>query len=342
MKKILLVTDAWEPQVNGVVVALSEISHRLEARGFEVVVVHPGLFRNIPLPLYPEIRLALFPKRKLQRMFRVHRPDYIHIATEGPLGHAARRMCLKEKFLFTSAYHTHFPLYLAAYLKAPAFVVRAAYRFLARFHNAAAATMVHTESVRGELQSHGFTKLVLWPAGVDTNLFVRNSTPALPPLSGPVFAYFGRITKEKSVEEFLSLSLPGTKLVIGDGPDRVRLERKYGHEARFVGYKKGKELVDWLSLVDVAVIPSRTETFGLVIIEALACGIPVAAHDAEGPRDIIDEGVDGFLSEDLKEAALACLPLSREKCREKALRYSWEHSTDVFISNLESQQTTTS
>ena len=195
--------------------------------------------------------------------------------------------------------------------------------------------MVSTASLKRELESTGFKKnIVIVPLGVDVAHFVRNPTPALPALTKPVFLYFSRLASEKSPEEFLKLTLPGTKLVIGDGPERVRLEKKYGKENIFVGYKHGQELVDWLSLADVFVFPSRTETFGLVALEALACGIPVAAHDVMGPRDIITNGKDGYLSDTLEEAALKCLELSREECRATALQYSWEHSVDTFIKNL--------
>lgn len=194
--------------------------------------------------------------------------------------------------------------------------------------------MVSTESLKSELEISGFKNVVVVPLGVDVNHFVRNPASPLPKLSKPVFVYFSRLAPEKSPEEFLRLKMPGTKLVIGDGPDRKKLEKKYGKENMFVGYKRGQELVDWLSLADVFVFPSRTETFGLVVLEALACGIPVAAHDVMGPRDIITEGKDGYLSENLAEAAMKCLSLSRDDCRAKAIQYSWEHSAEAFIKNL--------
>lgn len=330
-KKLLIVTDAWYPQVNGVVTSYVSIIPILEKCGYKVSVIHPGLFWSVPLPFYPEIRLALFARRRVKKTMQKLGHDAVHIATEGPLGFAARRVCRAENILFTTAYHTHFQHYIHVRISMFSNIV---YALLRRFHSAAASTMVATESLKQELESHGFQNLVLWPLGVDTDLFVRNPNSSLLALPKPVFVFFSRLAPEKSPEEFLRLQLPGTKLVIGDGPLRASLEKKYGKSARFVGYKRGQELVDWLSLCDVFVFPSRTETFGLVALEALACGIPVAAHDVMGPRDIITNGVDGYISDNLADAAERCLTIDREKCREKALRYSWRHSTTVFLESL--------
>lgn len=326
--KILLVTDAWRPQVNGVVTCYERIVPLLEKRGHEITIIHPGLFRTIRLFFYPEVRLSFFPKRSLRKMFERIAPDAVHIAVNGPLGLAARAICREKNVPFTTCYHTHFAMYLTA--RGLGFLEPLAYAFLRKFHNSGTRTMVATGSLKQELEKHGFKNLVLWPLGVDTEMFTRNPSPSLPPLPSPVFVYFGRVAIEKNLDEFLDADLPGTKLIIGDGPDRTRLEKKYTGKARFVGYKKGKELVEWLSLCDVFVFPSRTDTFGLVIVEALASGLPVAAHDCMGPRDIISEGVDGFLSEDLQSAARKCLSLDRGMCRKKALAYSWERSTAAF------------
>jgi glycosyltransferase involved in cell wall biosynthesis len=296
-----------------------------------VVVIHPGLFRSVPLPWYPEIRLAVFPWRSLRRMLLRETPDYVHIATEGPLGWSARALCRRYGWPFTSSYHTHFHLYAHARIRPLLWPVRT---LLRAFHRAAARTMVATPNLKRELVANGFSNMALWPLGVDAGLFVRRPVLCNPPLPKPVFAFLGRLAPEKSPEEFLKLDLPGTKLVIGDGPERARLEARFGTQALFIGYQYGQELVDWLSGCDVMVFPSRTDTFGLVIIEALACGIPVAAHDVMGPRDIIENGVDGTLAEDLRAATLACLSLDRGKCREKALRYSWEASAQAFKRNL--------
>lgn len=331
-RRIALVTDAWRPQINGVVSCYEKMCELLQKRGYEVSVIHPGLFRTVPLIGYPEIRLAVLPKRRLKKMLDDLRPDSIHVAVNGPLGLAARAICRKRNIPFTSCYHTHFPMYLEA--RGMSLLTSSAYALLRRFHNSGIRTMVATESLKRELGAHGFKNLVLWPRGVDTDLFKRNPSPPLPALPKPVFAYMGRVSIEKNIEEFLKADLPGTKLIIGDGPDKKRLEKKYAMGTRFVGYKQGAELVDWLSLSDVFVFPSRTDTFGLVIIEALACGLPVAAHDVMGPRDIITNGVDGFLGKDLREAAMKCLELNRENCWKTAQRYSWEHSADAFLDSL--------
>ena len=330
--KLLLISDAWHPQVNGVVTAFEQMMRELDKRSVSVVVIHPALFRNIPFPLYPEIRLALFPRCFIAHTLEREQPDYIHIATEGPLGLAARAVCLRRGLRFTTSYHTHFQLYMHVRYR---IFLGLVYGLLRWFHKPASRTLVATPSLKAALESHDFKNLALWPLGVDAEFFVRNPNPSAPNLPKPVFLFFSRLAPEKSPEEFLKLDLPGTKLVIGDGPDRAALEMKYGHAARFVGCKKGRQLVDWLSRADVLVFPSRTETLGLVILESLACGVPVAAHDAMGPKDIITHGVDGHIGEDLTEAALACLKLDPAGCREKACRYPWEASADAFISHLE-------
>lgn len=331
VKKILFVTDAWAPQVNGVTRVLEAHISALKALGHDVYLIEPSQFKTVPLPMYPEIRLALFARHRVARTIDELQPDAIHIVTEGPLGWSARAVCLARGIPFTSWYHTKFQLYVDVRLHA---FLGPIHSLMRRFHSKAIRTMVSTESLKRELESEGFRNVVVVPLGVDVNHFVRNLTPALPSLPKPVFVYFSRLAPEKSPEEFLKLRLPGTKLVIGDGPDRKKLEKKYGRENKFVGYKRGQELVDWLSLADVFIFPSRTETFGLVVLEALACGLPVAAHSVMGPRDIITEGKDGYLSEDLRDAAIKCLELSPLDCRATALKYSWEHSTDEFIKNL--------
>ncbi len=331
MKQIIFVTDAWEPQVNGVVTAVEMTTRILKERGYEVTVIHPGHFKTFPLPLYPEIRLALFPYLRVQKILRQQPHAAIHIATEGPLGLAARRFCLKNTISFSTSYHTQFHLHLQKRVRG---LTGVAYRFLRWFHAPATVTMVASQSLKDQLEGAGFRHLALWPLGVDTKLFTRNPSPQVLNLVHPVFGYFGRLAKEKSPEEFLKLDLPGTKLVIGDGPMRKELEARYGESAAFVGYKKGQGLVDHLSTVDVLVFPSRTETFGLVIVEALAIGIPVAAHAAMGPQDIIENGVDGYIDEDLQKAAITCLSLNRDNCRKKALLFSWERATDIFLTNV--------
>lgn len=328
MNRLTIVTDAWKPQVNGVVVTLENTIRVLETRGYEVTVIHPYLFRtHFHLPTYPEIELALTTRARMSELLRASRPHFIHIATEGTLGMRARAACIKEGWKFTSAYHTHFPHYVA--LRIPG-MTGITYAILRWFHRASAAVLIPTESIRKDLAAHGFKNLVMWSRGVDTSVF-RLTHCTLENAPRPCFVYFGRIAPEKNLEEFLKLDLPGSKLVIGDGPARAGLERKYGKRATFVGYKMGEELVRALACADVAVFPSHTETFGLTIIEALACGIPVAAFDAPGSRDIISSGVDGVIDSDLRRAALLCLSLSKDACRKKAQQYSWDTETENFI-----------
>lgn len=331
MKKIAIITDAWHPQINGVVTVFDHTVSELAAQGFETFVIHPGLFRHtMPLPLYPEITLALFPRRHLRALLRQYSPDAIHIATEGPLGLAARRYCTRKRIPFTTSYHTHFQLYLGVYISTVVTPVITAW--LRWFHRPAVRTLVSTPSLKAALEAEGFAHVEVWPLGVDLEQFVPQTPPShLPQLKKPVFTYFSRLAEEKNPQAFFDLELPGSKLVIGDGPMRAGLEAKYGNAAHFAGYKRGKELVQWLSLSDVMVFPSKTDTFGLVVVEALACGIPVAAYDVMGPRDIITSGVDGYVSPDLHSAALACLELSRHACRAKAETYSWKHSAEVFV-----------
>jgi len=337
MKKLVIVTDAWAPQINGVVRVLQAVISELEQGDIKVTVIHAGLFRRmLPLPFYPEIRFAIFPNRRMRALLATENPDYIHIATEASLGMCARRVCLQEGRTFTTSYHTNFPAYAEYYFVAGWLVAIIGRYFLRYFHRPSKAVLVSTESLKARLEAEGYGNVVVWPFGLDAKTFVRDESraPALG-LSHPLFVYVGRVAKEKSVEEFLTTPLPGSKLVIGDGPQRAALERKYQGEALFVGYKCGQDLIDHLSATDVCVFPSRTETFGLVVLEALACGLPVAAHDVLGPRDILTSGVDGALDEDLAAAATRCLSLSREDCRATAERFSWKKSAAVFRSHIE-------
>lgn len=332
MKKIVIVTDAWHPQVNGAVTVLARMVEELHMRGIKTVLIHPGLFHTFPMPGYPEIPLAILPYRAIRRMLLEAHADAIHITTEGPIGLAARRACIRKKIPFTTSYHTHFHLYVGARYYGFTWL---AYNYLRWFHSAAVKTMVATPSLKEELEKAEFRNLVLWPLGVDTELFQK--TEVYSKLPGPVFAYCGRLAVEKNVDEFLALSLPGSKLVIGDGPLRAHLSRAHP-KAKFVGYQRGGDLVGWLSQANVLVFPSRTETFGLVVIEALACGVPVVAHEVMGPKDIITDGVDGYLGENLGELAKKALVLDKSKCREKALQYTWARSAEMFLGNLVSSE----
>ncbi len=337
MKKIIFATDTWHPEVNGVVRCIQDTKNFLEKNGFQVTIIHPNLFRNVPFIFYNEAKIALFVSRKIEKMLEQENPEYIHIFTEGPIGFATRDICLKKKLKFTTSYHTHYPFYIRHYTKInlqfPADVV---YRYLRWFHGKASRTMVITEKFMNELAGKRFKNLVFWPLGVDTNFFKKNEDSDIRKkynLQPPVFVYFGRLAKEKNVEEFFQCNLPGTKLVVGGGPYGNYLRKKYGKQTLFVGYKKGQELIDFLSVCDVFVFPSCTDTFPLAIIEALSCGIPVAAHDVMELKDVITPDV-GFLDENLERAALACLKLSSQKCREKALQFSLEASGKRFIENL--------
>ncbi len=333
MKKIIIFTDGWHPMVSGVVRSLEKTIEILKNNYFEVVLIHPGMFHSIPVFFYPEVKLSVFAQKKIEKIIEAEKPDYIHIATEGTLGLAARMVCVHNNFKFSTAYHTHIPLYLKV---RTGFLFNSTYAYLRWFHSASESLMVSTESLKEELTSHNFKNIVICPLGVDTDYFKReeNNNKIKKEFTQPVFVFCGRVAVEKNIKEFLDCDLPGTKLVIGDGPQREELENEYGEKVKFVGYKKGADLIALLSVCDVFVFPSCTETFGLVVLEAMACGIPVAAHNVMGPKDIITSGVDGFVGDDLAKAAVACLNLSRAKCREKALQFSWEESTKSFIKNL--------
>lgn len=336
MKKIIIATDAWAPQVNGVVKCVEKIKEYLEKNDFHVTIIHPGLFVSAPLFFYPEIRLSFFPKNKIKKIIKETNPDYIHIVTEGPIGFATRTICLREKIKFTTANHTQFQVYFKYYFGLEwKLFVDILYLCLRWFHNKSNGTMVITKELKENLEKRGFFHVLLWPLGVDTDLFRRNEKISVEDygFTPPVFMYFGRISNEKNVEGFLKLSLPGTKLVIGDGPLKSKLEEKYGKEAVFTGLKTGKDLVDLLSVSDVFVFPSLTDVFPLAIIEAFSCGIPVAAHDVMDLKYLVKSNV-GVLDEDLAKAAMGCLNISREKCREYAMNFSWEKSIKKFVNNL--------
>jgi len=327
--KLLLATDAWFPQVNGVVRTLARVRDELTASGFTVEIVAPDGFRSIPCPTYPEIRLALMPGRAIAAQIDAFAPDAIHIATEGPIGQATRRICRKRGLAFTTSFHTRFPEYVEARFGLP---VGLCYSLLRRFHNAASAVMVATPSLRRELEQRGFRNVVAWSRGVDTALF-RPQRGALDNLERPVFAYVGRVAVEKNIGAFLALDLPGTKVVIGDGPQRAALERAFP-ATRFLGTLQGEALARVFADADVFVFPSRTDTFGLVLLEALACGVPVAAYPVTGPIDVVNDPAIAVLDEDLGRAARAALALSRHACRRFALGYSWSHTARQFAGNL--------
>ena len=327
--RILLVTDAWRPQLNGVVRTLEHLRDDLAALGHETRVIHPGLFRSCGCPTYPEIRLSLNAPWAIGRLLREAKPDAIHLATEGPLGLCTRRWCLRHRIPFTTAFHTLFPEYIQKRFGIP---VGIGYAWLRRFHGAAARTMVATPSLRDDLARRGFRNLVYWSRGVDTELFHPRPKTALD-LPRPIFLFGGRIAVEKNLEAFLKLDLPGSKVVVGDGPDLRMLRGRYP-EAHFLGAKEGDDLAQAFAAADVFVFPSRTDTFGLVLLEAMASGVPVAAYPVMGPRDVVKHGVTGILDEDLGRAALAAQGLSAQACREHALGYSWQACARQFLGHV--------
>ncbi len=327
--RIALVSDAWHPQVNGVVRTLARIKQELESEGHEIEVISPDRFRSMPCPTYPEIRLALFPGRDVTRILDTKTPQAIHIATEGPLGIAARRYCLKRNLGFTSSFHTRFPEYLHARTRFP---TRLAYDWMRRFHARSAGCLVATESMRKELSLRGFDNLKPWSRGVDSELF-RPREDRLLDLPGPIFLYVGRVAVEKNIGAFLDLDLPGSKVVVGDGPQIDDLRRRYP-QVVFTGAKFGEELAQHFASAQVFVFPSRTDTFGLVLLEALAAGVPVAAYPVPGPLDIVGNSGVGVLHEDLALAARQALHVPRERCREHALTFSWPRCAKEFLDNL--------
>ena len=327
--RILLVTDAWAPQINGVVVTLSNTMRWLERWGHEVHVLSPEGFRTMPMPTYPEIPLAILPGRKVARRIRELEPDAIHIATEGPLGAAARAYCVKHGLNFTTAYHTCFPEYVKPRFGVP---LALTYAWLRRFHARSSAVLVATPAIRALLEARGFRNIADWSRGVDTELF--NPAPQrFSDLRRPVFLFVGRVAVEKNLPAFLGLDLPGTKLVVGDGPDRRMLEHRF-RDAVFVGAKTGTELASYFQRADVFVFPSRTDTFGLVLVEAMACGTPVAAYPVRGPIDVVKDPAVGVLDQDLGAAAMAALQLDRDKVARYGQRFTWEHSTRQFLASL--------
>lgn len=327
--KIAIVTDAWHPQINGVVTTLSHTQRVLASWGHDVHVLSPVGHRTFPCPTYPEIRLAVLPERKLHGLLEGLDADAIHIATEGPLGVSARRFCVRRGLDFTTSYHTRFPQYVSKRLPIPE---GWSYAYLRGHHNAARCTMVATEGQRRELLGQGFRNVAIWSRGVDIERFRPLGRNHLP-LPRPIWMYAGRIAVEKNLEAYLSLDLPGTKVVVGDGPDLKALARQFP-DAHFAGYRFGEELPMLLSSADVFVFPSRTDTFGLVVLEAMACGTPIAAFPVSGPLDVVDDGVTGILDGDLRRAALAALHLDRDACRAAAERRTWSVATGQFLENL--------
>jgi glycosyltransferase involved in cell wall biosynthesis len=330
MKRILIVTDAWKPQINGVVRTLQSLAAAVRKQDAEIHFLTPEGFRSFALPSYKSIRCAMPSPREIARRIEQADPNALHIATEGPLGIMARRYCLQHGLSFTTSYMTQFPQYISARAPVPQAWT---YALLRRFHAAAAVTMVSTQSLLEELTGRGFRHLRSWTRGVDTELFRPDRAIRLG-LPRPIFACVGRVAVEKNLAAFLALDLPGSKIVIGDGPQSEELKRRFP-EAHFLGSLEGVLLAAHLAAADVFVFPSRTDTFGIVQLEALASGVPVAAYPVPGPKDVIGGRPIGVLDEDLRDACLKALTISREACRGFALGRSWEESARQFLSNCQ-------
>ena len=332
--RIAIATDAWRPQLNGVVRTLETLGQVLEEFGNEVLYITPDMFNAVPLPTYSEIKLALLPNRKVAKLLNDFKPDAIHIATEGPIGRAARRFCKRRQYPFTTSFHTRFAEYVNARTGAP---LSWGYAVLRDFHRDGEAMMVTTPGMMEELSDRGFSNMRLWPRGVDLEAFSPGRSSVFDGMEGPIWLYVGRIAVEKSIEDFLELELPGTKVVVGEGPQREELEAKYA-KAVFVGPKYGPDLTDCYRASDVFVFPSRTDTFGLVNVEALACGAPVAAYPVRGPIDILKGAPAGCgaMDEDLGAACRRALEdRDSAACRAWAENFSWEAATRKFVANLE-------
>jgi glycosyltransferase involved in cell wall biosynthesis len=328
MMRILVATDAWHPQVNGVVRTLTMMAHAAKADGTEVSFLTPQSFPTFAMPGYPDIRLALPYHAKIARMIAAALPDSIHIATEGPIGLSVRRYCRKQGLPFTTSFHTRFPEYISARLPIPENWIWAALR---AFHGASQAVMAATPALASELRGRGFRNVVLWPRGVDAGHFHPRAVDL--GLPRPVFLCVGRVAVEKNLEAFLDLDLPGTKVIVGDGPARSALQRNYP-QAVFLGARQGEALAQVYAAADVFVFPSKTDTFGLVLLEALASGLPVAAFPVTGPRDVIGDAPVGALNRDLRAACLSALKISPQACLAFAAEHTWEASARAFIENI--------
>lgn len=328
--RIAIVSDAWRPQINGVVRTLETVARILRAEGHEVEVFGPDRFRTLPCPTYPEIRLSLFPSSRLRHMLKLFAPDAIHLVTEGPLGWAARGFCRRNAIPFTTAYHTRFPEYVSARIRVP---LSWSYEFVRRFHAPSAAVLVVSPAIRDELAARGFKNLVPWSRGVDITAF----KPQPHEDTGdprPIWLYAGRVAIEKNIKAFLDLDLPGTKWVVGGGPQLSSLQRRYAN-ARFFGSVDAGELSYRYAQADCFVFPSVTDTFGLVMVEALASGVPVAGYPVPGPLDVVTDPKVGALDDDLRKACLAAVSRDPEDCRRHAETFTWERCARQFLEALQ-------
>lgn len=328
--RILIATDAWHPQVNGVVRTLTMMADAAKTFGVDVSFLTPEEFRTFAMPSYRDLRVAIPHRRKIIRLIEAANPDNIHIATEGPIGFAVRAYCRRRNIPFTTSFHTRFPEYISARFPIPESWIWAGLR---RFHGTSSAVMAATPALATELRERGFRNVVLWPRGVDATLFHPRKVDL--GQTKPVFLSVGRVAVEKNLEAFLALDLPGTKVVVGDGPARVALQAKYP-EAMFLGALQGEALAVAYAAADVFVFPSKTDTYGLVLLEALASGVPVAAFPVTGPRDVIGTAPVGVLSDDLRQACLGALAISPQACLQFAAGHTWEASARAFVNNISS------
>jgi 1,2-diacylglycerol 3-alpha-glucosyltransferase/glucuronosyltransferase len=328
--KIMIVSDAWEPQVNGVVRTLQYTARELQAMGYGVDFLTPLEFSTLPCPTYPDIRLSLLPRRRVVRRLSEFDPDALHIATEGPLGVAARRFALTRGLPFTTAYHTRFPEYVRARTGMP---LSWTYAFLRWFHGSSEAVMAPTEVVKRDLESYGLKNVVIWSRGVDLDIFKPQRSDRLRS-ARPIFLYVGRVAVEKNIEAFLELDLPGSKWVVGAGPALKGIQARHPN-VNYLGVLDQHELAQVYACADVFVFPSKTDTFGLVLLEAMACGLPVAAYPVTGPLDVIgDSSTAGIMHEDLRTACLEAQKLRREDAAAHARKFSWRATTEQFLANL--------
>jgi glycosyltransferase involved in cell wall biosynthesis len=327
--KVMIVTDAWQPQVNGVVRTLSTTRREMEAMGHEVDLLTPLEFRTLPCPTYPDIRLSLLPGKAVEKRIREYAPHALHIATEGPLGLSARRHAIRNGLPFTTAYHTRFPEYVQARFGIP---LAWTYRFLRWFHGPSRAVMAPTKVVKDDLERFGFDNVVIWSRGVDLDIFRLRNCQKLGS-EPPIFLYVGRVAVEKNIEAFLQLDLPGSKWVAGDGPAMAGLRAKYP-EVNYLGVLDQTALAEVYASANVFVFPSKTDTFGLVLLEAMACGLPVAAYPVTGPVDVLGDSAAGVMHENLREACLAALNIDRKAARAHAEKFSWHAATEQFVQHL--------
>jgi glycosyltransferase involved in cell wall biosynthesis len=330
VRRLLVATDAWHPQINGVVRTFERMVKELAPLGVEVTILSPNAFRTIPCPTYPEIRLAVSGASVVRAAIVAADPDHVHVATEGPLGFVARRWCLAERRAFTTSYHTKFPEYVRARAPIPESWT---YAWMRRFHNAGSGCMVATPSLERDLARRGFRHLMRWTRGVDADLFRPRPDRTALDFPRPISLYVGRVALEKNLDAFLSLDLPGSKVVVGEGPALKALKARFP-AAHFLGLREGEGLAEVYSAADVFVFPSRTDTFGIVLLEALASGLPVAAYPVTGPADVIGGTGIGVLNEDLRVATLAALQIPGERCREFALSRGWQASARQFLDNI--------